>query len=70
MTVQFMKLIASGNTLGVFQLESLGMTQFMKNLAPDCFEDIIAGISPTVRVRWIRFRIISPTRKTEGLLIP
>ena len=21
------------------------MTQFMKNLAPDCFEDIIAGIS-------------------------
>ena len=39
------ELIASGNTLGVFQLESLGMTQFMKNLAPDCFEDIIAGIS-------------------------
>lgn len=25
------ELIASGNTLGVFQLESLGMTQFMKN---------------------------------------
>ncbi len=39
------RLIASGNTLGVFQLESGGMTQFMKNLAPDCFEDIIAGIS-------------------------
>ena len=39
------ELISSGNTLGVFQLESLGMTQFMKNLAPDCFEDIIAGIS-------------------------
>lgn len=39
------ELIASGNTLGVFQLESSGMTQFMKNLAPDCFEDIIAGIS-------------------------
>ncbi len=39
------ELIASGNTLGVFQMESLGMTQFMKNLAPDCFEDIIAGIS-------------------------
>ena len=39
------KLIADGNTQGVFQLESAGMTQFMKNLAPDCFEDIIAGIS-------------------------
>lgn len=39
------ELIAEGDTLGVFQLESLGMTQFMKNLSPDCFEDIIAGIS-------------------------
>lgn len=39
------ELIASGNTKGVFQLESGGMTQFMKNLAPDCFEDIVAGIS-------------------------
>ncbi len=39
------RLISSGNTIGVFQLESGGMTQFMKNLAPDCFEDIIAGIS-------------------------
>ncbi|NCB41249.1 MAG: DNA polymerase III subunit alpha [Clostridia bacterium] len=39
------KLIASGNTQGIFQLESGGMTQFMKNLNPDCLEDIIAGIS-------------------------
>ena len=39
------QLIASGNTVGVFQLESGGMTQFMKNLRPDCLEDIIAGIS-------------------------
>ncbi|MBO4725553.1 MAG: DNA polymerase III subunit alpha, partial [Firmicutes bacterium] len=31
--------IASGNTCGVFQLESGGMTSFMKTLAPDCFED-------------------------------
>ena len=37
--------IASGNTEGIFQLESGGMTQFMKNLKPDCFEDIVAGIS-------------------------
>lgn len=39
------ELISSGNTQGVFQLESPGMTQFMKNLHPDCFEDIVAGIS-------------------------
>lgn len=38
-------IIASGNTLGVFQLESGGMTQFMKNLRPSCFEDVVAGIS-------------------------
>ena len=39
------EMIASGNTSGVFQLESGGMTQFMKNLKPTCFEDIVAGIS-------------------------
>jgi DNA polymerase-3 subunit alpha len=39
------ELISCGNTQGVFQLESSGMTQFMKNLKPDCFEDIVAGIS-------------------------
>ncbi len=38
-------LIASGNTVGIFQLESGGMTEFMINLKPDCFEDIVAGIS-------------------------
>ena len=39
------EMIAAGNTSGVFQLESGGMTQFMKNLKPTCFEDIVAGIS-------------------------
>ncbi|MEA4922773.1 MAG: DNA polymerase III subunit alpha [Eubacteriaceae bacterium] len=39
------EMIAAGNTQGIFQLESGGMTQFMKNLKPDCFEDIVAGIS-------------------------
>ena len=38
-------LIASGNTDGVFQLESAGMKNFMKELAPTCLEDIIAGVS-------------------------
>ncbi len=38
-------LISRGETLGVFQLESSGMIQFMKELKPSGFEDIIAGIS-------------------------
>ena len=37
--------ISAGNTMGIFQLESGGMTSFMKNLKPDCFEDIVAGIA-------------------------
>ena len=37
--------IARGNTQGIFQLESGGMTSFMKSLKPDCFEDIVAGIA-------------------------
>ncbi|HPD00054.1 MAG TPA: DNA polymerase III subunit alpha [Acetivibrio sp.] len=39
------KLIGEGRTSGVFQLESAGMIQFMKELQPSSFEDIIAGIS-------------------------
>ena len=35
----------SGNTIGVFQFESQGMTNFMKELKPDTLEDIIAGVS-------------------------
>ena len=39
------EMISKGNTQGIFQLESAGMTEFMKNLNPTCFEDIVAGIS-------------------------
>ncbi|MBR6720315.1 MAG: DNA polymerase III subunit alpha [Clostridia bacterium] len=39
------KMIADGDTAGVFQLESRGMTSFMKELAPASMEDIIAGIA-------------------------
>ncbi|MEA5047718.1 MAG: DNA polymerase III subunit alpha [Eubacteriales bacterium] len=39
------RMIASGDTDGVFQLESGGMRQFLQQLRPDCFEDLIAGIS-------------------------
>ena len=38
-------LIASGKTEGVFQLENRGMKDFMRQLKPNCFEDIIIGIS-------------------------
>ncbi len=38
-------MIRQGKTTGVFQLESAGMQNFMKELAPTCMEDIIAGIS-------------------------
>ena len=37
--------IGSGKTEGVFQLESGGMKNFMKELKPQNLEDIIAGIS-------------------------
>ncbi|SNS90092.1 DNA polymerase III catalytic subunit, DnaE type [Anaerovirgula multivorans] len=39
------QLISRGETLGLFQLESAGMIQFMKELKPSSIEDIIAGIS-------------------------
>ena len=38
-------MLSEGKTEGVFQLESQGMTNFMKKLRPDNIEDIIAGIS-------------------------
>ena len=40
-----LELIASGDTNGIFQLESEGMKDFMKKLQPSCFEDIIAGVA-------------------------
>ena len=39
------KLWHDGNTSGIFQFESQGMTNFMKELKPDSLEDIIAGVS-------------------------
>ncbi len=37
--------IGTGKTDGIFQLESAGMKNFMKELKPESLEDIIAGIS-------------------------
>jgi DNA polymerase III subunit alpha len=39
------KLLGSGETKGVFQLESDGMQKLFKDLRPDCFEDIIAAVA-------------------------
>ncbi len=39
------KLWQEGKTFGIFQFESAGMTNFMKELKPDCLEDLIAGVS-------------------------
>ena len=39
------KLWQTGDSMGIFQFESQGMTNFMKELKPDCLEDIIAGVS-------------------------
>jgi len=39
------KLWQEGKTVGLFQFESQGMTNFMKELKPDCLEDLIAGVS-------------------------
>ncbi len=39
------KLWADGDTIGIFQFESPGMTSFMKELKPDRLEDLIAGVS-------------------------
>ncbi len=38
-------LIASGDCMAVFQLESGGMKKFMSQLQPSCLEDVMAGIS-------------------------
>ena len=40
-----LKFISTGETDGIFQLESGGMQRFMKDLSPEKLEDIIAGIA-------------------------
>ena len=42
---QVLAYIGTGKTEGIFQLESAGMKNFMKELRPQSLEDVIAGIS-------------------------
>ena len=39
------KLISTGNTEGIFQIESAGFQRFLKDLQPTCIEDIVAAVS-------------------------
>jgi len=39
------KLLSSGDTTGVFQLESAGMKRYIRDLKPDAFEDIVAMVA-------------------------
>ncbi|MDD2619812.1 MAG: DNA polymerase III subunit alpha [Syntrophomonadaceae bacterium] len=39
------KLLSTGNTIGVFQLESDGLRRLLTEIKPNCFEDIIAIIA-------------------------
>ena len=42
---QTFDLLGTGNTIGIFQLESSGMQDVLRNMKPDCFEDIIALVA-------------------------
>lgn len=39
------QMLGRGESIGVFQLESSGMRNILKNLRPECFEDIIALVA-------------------------
>ena len=39
------EMLQRGETLGVFQLESAGMTALVRRMMPDCFEDLIALVA-------------------------
>ena len=45
MTKKVLDSLGTGRSDGVFQLESAGMKNFMKELKPQSLEDVIAGIS-------------------------
>ena len=58
--------IGTGRTDGVFQLESGGMKNFMKELKPQNLEDVIAGISSKMKFR--HPKIFSPQDKEAAEL--
>ena len=39
MILKYYEMLAKGETLGIFQFESAGMRQFLKELKPNMFEN-------------------------------
>lgn len=39
------KILSSGNTDGIFQFETPGMTKFLKKLEPETFDDLVAAVA-------------------------
>ena len=76
MTQKFINYGKNGNTSGVFQFESQGMTNFMKELKPDCLEDLIAGVSlyrpgPMDKIpRYIKGKLTGKNEYTHPSLEP
>ncbi|MDD7316685.1 MAG: DNA polymerase III subunit alpha [Bacillales bacterium] len=58
------KLINDGKTMGIFQLESEGMRNAIKDLSPTCFEDIVALLA-LYRPRSKQFIKTYQNRKTH-----
>ena len=54
------ELLASGETTGVFQLESAGMRRYIRELQPTSVYDLAAMVALTVRARWTTSCITSP----------
>ena len=70
------KLWQEGKSIGIFQFESQGMTNFMMELKPDCLEDLIAGVSlyrpgPMDQIpRYIRGKVTGKYEYTHPSLEP
>ena len=65
------RLLSSGNTVGLFQLESAGMRDALVNMKPNKFEDIIALLAMRPNLRK-SFKLAVPTSKdanTRGTTI-
>ena len=49
---EIFKLMGSGHTAGVFQVESAGMTATIKNMKPTEYKHVVASSPCTARARW------------------
>jgi DNA polymerase III subunit alpha len=76
-------LIGSGDTLGIFQIESGGFSDMCRRLKPDCFEDIVAAgalyrpgpmqsgmVDDFIDRKHGRKKVVYPHPKLESVLKP